>query len=131
MKQTILLLVVVALGSSACKKLGPYEKIDGTWKITSSEIFGTSIPGDGSTISFVECDTPPCPGSDYLASDGTTSNITYEFLNDDDILAIVDTTGNGGSYNAEWDVGTFTKSRLTLSADAGFFGPFKMTLEKE
>ena len=131
MKKIILLLAVIALGASACKKQGPYEKIEGTWLVASVTLLGATVEGDGSSITFNACETPPCPGSDYKKSDNTTGMITYEFLDEASILAIVDTSNLGGNNHAEWDVSAFTATRLTLSADAGIFGTVSMKLEKE
>lgn len=110
-------------------QLAPSEQIVGTWVINESFILGSTIPGDGSTITFNACGETECTGSDFLASDESTSTLTYELNEEATLLTITDNDGSkGGSYSGEWTVESITNSSLTISAET-FLGivRFKMT----
>lgn len=106
----------------------PEEMIVGTWVVTSAEIFGETVPGDGSTLTFNSCDTT-CTGSDYLASDQTTGSITYSFDEDFSTITIVDNSEDGGNYNGTWDILELSNSNLRLITET-FLGTFEMELNK-
>ena len=109
--------------------LAAEERIVGTWVINESQILGNTIPGDGSTITFNACTDTGCTGSDYLAADASTSDITYTLNADATLLTIDDSDpSKGGSYTGEYTIVTFTNSSMTITIDT-FLGPvtFKMT----
>lgn len=94
------------------------ERIVGTWTIKESTVLGFTIPGDGSTLTFIECGTT-CTGVDFLASDSSTGTFTYVFTNDNTILSIDDNDAlSGGSYSGDWTIDKFTNSTLTLSGSS-------------
>ena len=106
----------------------PEEMIVGTWAVTSGEILGETIPGDGSTLTFNSCDTE-CTGSDYLASDETTGSIRYSFNEDFTTITIVDNSADGGNYDGTWDILELSNSDLHLKTET-FLGTFEMELKK-
>ena len=107
-----------------------YEKIKGTWTIYNMNMWATDIPGDGSTLTFDFCDEPPCTGRDYEASEGTTGTFTYEFIENDTKILIVDEDPNGGNYNTTWDVLDLEKSKLRMTGEFSIFGSMLVEMSK-
>ena len=106
------------------------ERIQGTWTISSMNMFGVDIPGDGSTLTFNGCDAT-CTGQDYEATGETTGTFTYEFIENNTQLKITDNDpDNGGSYNGTWDILDFTSSKLRLTIDTGLLGNIQMEMNK-
>lgn len=105
------------------------ERILGTWTIKESVIFGATIPGDGSTLTFNEC-TSICTGADYLAEDDSMGSFTYSFNSDNTVLIIDDSDASvGGSYSGEWTIEGFTNNAITLKGNT-LFGEFIMRFTK-
>jgi len=129
-KLAIIVLSGILFFGVSCKKQSAYEKLDGTWEITESSLMGITVQGDGSTLSFTDCGSPPCSGTDYDGTNKTTGSFTYELLNDDKTLSIADTSSLGGSLNADWEVGTLTKSTLRITANT-LFGDLTTTCSKK
>jgi hypothetical protein len=96
----------------------PYAKINGTWKVEGTRAFGRTFPGDGSSLTFNDCTSAPCSGTDYLASDKSSGNFTYTIASDQKSITIADPSGEGGSFNGRWDVLVFEKSSLRLSSES-------------
>lgn len=115
-KHAVIVLAGILILGISCKKKSAYEKLDGTWEVEEITLWGATAPGDGSTLSFTDCSSPPCPGTDYDGTNKTTGTFTYELLDDDKTLSITDTSSLGGSLDADWDVGTLTKSTLRITA---------------
>ena len=135
--KNIMLLAAVFFMFNACdlesEEAGPenvYERISGTWSIESMNMLGLDIPGDGSTLTFEKCDEPPCIGRDYEATDKTTGEFTYEFVENDTKIVIVDEDEKGGNYNATWDVLDFDKDNLRITGEFPIFGNMQMELRK-
>ena len=124
----VLLLVVI----SSCKKDEgePAEMIVGKWTVSSTEILGTNVPGDGSYLIFNACSGGTCTGVDYMASDTTTGSFTYVLNGEGTVLAITDTMDEGGNYNFSFDVLELSDNDMRLSAETGIFGTMKMVLTK-
>lgn len=109
--------------------LAAEERIVGTWVINESELLGSTLPGDGSSITFTACTDTGCTGSDFLAADESTSSITYTLNSEATLLTIDDSDpSKGGSYTGEYTIETFTNSSMTISIET-FIGlvRFKMT----
>jgi hypothetical protein len=96
----------------------PYAKINGTWKIESTQAFGYTFPGDGSSLTFNDCSNAPCSGIDYLYSDKSKGTFTYTIAADQKSITIVDKSGEGGAYNGKWDVLVFEKGRLRITTES-------------
>ncbi len=107
-----------------------YERISGTWMIDEMNLFGADIPGDGSTLSFNNCDQPPCTGNDYSASDETTGEFTYQFIEDDTKIQIIDQDPEGGNYHATWSVQDFEARSLRMTGEFGIFGGMSLDMSK-
>jgi hypothetical protein len=107
-----------------------YEKISGTWLIDEMNLFGTDIPGDGSTLSFNSCDEPPCTGNDFSASDETTGEFTYQFIENDTKIEIIDEDLNGGNYHATWSIQDFESKSLRMTGEFGLFGSMRLDMSK-
>ncbi len=107
-----------------------YEKIKGTWTISKMNMFGTDIPGDGSTLTFEQCDEPPCIGRDYEATDETTGEFTYEFIENDSKILIVDEDDKGGNYNTTWAILDFESKSLRMTGEFGIFGNMQVEMNK-
>ncbi|MCP4440577.1 MAG: hypothetical protein GY810_16650 [Aureispira sp.] len=88
----------------------PYEKIDGKWSLKSVEVLAIVSDGDGSTITFSDCDSPPCQGDAFDADDNKTENFTYEFKEDDVILSIT-----GSAMLGEYDILNFSNTYLKIT----------------
>ncbi|MFK7796635.1 MAG: hypothetical protein AB8E82_04215 [Aureispira sp.] len=97
-----------------------YDKAEGTWRITSTEFLTSTIPGDGSTLTFDNCSSPPCAGQDYKASDATTGAFTYEFDEVENLLIINDPSQDGGNYNDTFDILNFTATNLRITSGSLF-----------
>ncbi len=93
-------------------------------------MLGMDIPGDGSTLSFENCDEPPCNGQDYEATDKTTGTFTYKFIEEDSKIVIVDVDENGGNYNTTWSVLDFESDLLRITGEFPIFGSMQMNLRK-
>lgn len=130
--------VICCMGISACDLVNEedetpanvYEQIKGTWSINKIYMLGAGVPGDGSTLSFEDCDEPPCTGHDYKSSDGTTGTFTYEFIENDSEIVIVDEDDNGGNYNTTWSVLDFESGELRITGEFGIFGNMLLEMSK-
>jgi hypothetical protein len=118
------------LGSEDEEPTSVYEKINGTWTISSMNIFGIEVPGDGSTLSFGDCQDGICTGQDYEATDGTTGEFTYQFIESESKILIIDEDPNGGNYNATWAILDFDSQTLRLTGDFGVLGNMQMEMSK-
>lgn len=130
-KLAVILLSGILIFSISCKKQSAYEKLDGTWEAVETILLGSTIPGNGSTLSFTDCGSPPCEGTDYDGTDKTTGSFTYELLDNDKTLSITDTSSLGSNWNAEWKVETLTKSTLRITANTGLFGDMTVKFSKK
>lgn len=130
LKSGILAMFVLVV-LAACKKeeLTPAELIQGKWIITSSEFLATTIPGDGSYLTFNACSSS-CTGTDYKASDGTSGTFEYVLNSEGTQIVMVDGSSNGGSYNYTWDILELTDSRFRMTTST-VFGNFKVEMSKE
>lgn len=126
---TFILISSFSILISSCKKTPASEKIQGKWIITSQNILGSEIAGDGSFLTFDACSST-CSGTDYEATNGTSGNFTYTLNPDENQLIISDTTNNGGNYNFTWTIEQLTKSDLRISTTT-FFGNAEITLAKD
>ncbi len=109
--------------------LAPDERIQGKWVISSSEILGQTVPGDGSYLEFHSCETN-CGGIDYIASDETSGEFSYTLNDNGTLITIVDDSPDGGAYNGEWDILEFSNSKIVITAET-FLGPLRMEMNKE
>jgi len=106
------------------------EMVKGTWTISSMNMFGVDIPGDGSTLTFGDCVDGVCTGQDYEASDGTTGTFTYELTDNDTKIVIVDEDPNGGNYNTTWDILDLESKSLRMTGDFSIFGTMLIEMNK-
>jgi hypothetical protein len=107
-----------------------YEKISGTWVIDEMNLFGADIPGDGSSLTFNQCDAPPCTGNDYNASEETTGDFTYQFIENDTKIEIIDEDPDGGNYHATWSIQDFESKSLRMTGEFGLFGSMRLDMSK-
>lgn len=133
---TTLCLLLDASVFTSCKDdddeviLAINERIVGKWTVTETKALGFTIPGDGSYITFNACSGGTCTGTDFLAEDESTSELTYEFKSGDTILSIDDSDANaGGAYSGEWTIVSFTNSELLLKAET-FLGEVSIKFNK-
>lgn len=121
---SIALLLLGTMLMNACENTNgiqtSYDKVEGTWRITSTEFLTSIIPGDGSTLTFYNCAMPPCTGQDYKASDTTTGTFTYEFDEVENLLIINDLVQSGGNYNDTFDILNFTENNLRITSSSLF-----------
>lgn len=137
-KELFLVIILCCFGINACDLTSEedeapanvYEKISGTWTINQMNMLGMNIPGDGSTLTFEFCDQPPCTGQDYEASGETTGTFTYEFVENDTKIVIIDEDENGGNYNTTWSVLDFGTQELRMSGDFSIFGSMLLEMSK-
>jgi hypothetical protein len=106
----------------------PEKSLAGKWNITNVRVLGISTNGDGSHLTFNDCDST-CSGIDYKASNQTTGSFTYT-LNGESSVTIIDNSSNGGSYNGTWTINSFTATNLVLSINT-ILGEQKISLTKE
>jgi hypothetical protein len=106
------------------------EMVKGTWTISSMNMFGVDIPGDGSTLTFGDCVDGVCTGQDYEASDGTTGTFTYELTDNDTKIVILDEDPNGGNYNTTWDILDLESKNLRMTGDFSIFGTMLIEMNK-
>jgi len=106
------------------------EMVKGTWTISSMNMFGVDIPGDGSTLTFGDCVDGVCTGQDYEAADGTTGTFTYELTENDTKIVIVDEDPNGGNYNTTWDILDLESKNLRMTGDFSIFGTMLIEMNK-
>lgn len=104
--------------------------LEGKWIITSSEILGSTAPGDGSYLKFDACIDTGCNGIDFKASDTTTGDFTYVLSQDETILEINDQNSDGGNYNYTWDILELSNTDLRIIANTTF-GTLKIEMIKE
>ena len=112
--------LVFSVSLLSCEKQGEdivEPSIEGKWKITSQEIFGSTVPGDGSYLKFDSCFDTICNGTDFKASDSTTGDFTYVLSEDETILEINDQDSDGGNYNYTWDILELSNSNLRMIAN--------------
>jgi hypothetical protein len=129
-----ILLSAILIAFTSCTKedKDPSELIVGKWNITSSELLGTTVPGNGSYLEFNACSSADtCTGVDYDASDTTLGSFTYTLNSDGSILDITDTMSEGGNYNFTFDVLELTETDMRITAETGIFGNLLMVLSKE
>lgn len=132
------LIFVIFIAITSCDQLldedpvpeNVYEQISGTWVIDEVNMFGTDIQGDGSSLTFTKCDEPPCTGQDYKASGETTGTFTYQFIENDSKILIVDEDEKGGNYNASWSILEFENGNLRMTGEFGVFGNMQLMMSK-
>lgn len=108
----------------------PSEMVKGTWTISSMNMWGLDIPGDGSTLTFGECVDGVCTGQDFEAEGGTTGTFTYELTNNDTKIVIIDEDPNGGNYNTTWDILDLESKKLRITGDFSIFGSMLVEMRK-
>ncbi len=106
------------------------EMVKGTWTISTMNMFGIDIPGDGSTLTFGDCVDGVCTGQDYEAAEGTTGTFTYELTDNDTKIVIVDDDPNGGNYNTTWDILDLKSNNLKMTGDFSIFGAMLIEMNK-
>ena len=114
-----------------CKKeepKTPQQMLEGQWSVVSSNILGTTVPGDGSYLRF-NAYTSNYSGVDFKASDTTTGSFTYSLNEAATVLTITDTSANGGNWNAAWDVLDLTESKLKITSST-FLGNLTVEFSK-
>ncbi len=107
----------------------PQEILEGKWIINSSEILGTTVPGDGSYLQFNACD-PTCGGIDFNQSDTTMGTFTYDLNDAATVLVINDDTDDGGNYNYSWDILELSETELRMVAST-ILGSLQIELRPE
>ena len=131
--KTITILLLTSLFLSCTKTdddVEPDKTLTGKWSITNTKFLGINIPGDGSYLSFSDCEGTTCSGVDYKASDQSSSTFTY-VLNDEESINIIDNdSSKGGSYSGTWTIQEYTTTKLILKI-ATIFGDQVITFEKE
>ncbi len=132
MKNTLLpLFILIATTFTACKKTEeatPQQNLIGKWTITSSELLGSVVPGDGSYLVF-SGDGVSGSGSDHKASDNSTGTFTYTMNSDATSIVIADTMSAGGSYNGTWDILELTDDKFRITATT-ILGNLKVEMAK-
>lgn len=125
-------LLIVALGIVSCKKdesNSPENQIEGKWVIYNQEVLGSSVPGDGSYLTF--SGGLSGTGTDYKASDSTTGQFTYVMDEEATQIEIVDTMSDGGNYNYTFDILQLDAERFRFTANTGLFGDLLIEMNKE
>lgn len=125
-------LLIVALGFVSCKKDEsnlPENQIEGKWIIYNQEILGSSVPGNGSYLTF--SGGLSGTGTDYKASDSTTGQFTYSVDEEATQIEIVDTMSEGGNYNYTFDILQLDGDRFRFTANTGLFGDLLIEMNKE
>lgn len=125
-------LLIVALGFVSCKKDEsnlPENQIEGKWIIYNQEILGSSVPGNGSYLTF--SGGLSGTGTDYKASDSTTGQFTYAMDEEATQIEIVDTMSEGGNYNYTFDILQLDGDRFRFTANTGLFGDLLIEMNKE
>jgi hypothetical protein len=124
--------IALILISISCKKKDPEptaaELMEGKWVVSSSELLGTVVPGDGSYLRFDAC-ASTCSGVDYKVSDTTSGTFTYSINDEATLLSITDNSSDGGSWSGEWDILELTETDLRMTTSTAF-GSFKVELTK-
>ena len=120
---------LVLFGCKKVEVMTPGEMLVGKWMITSSELLGSVVPGDGSYLIFNAC-SGTCTGADYKASDSSTGSFTYTLNSDATQIDIEDETSVGGSYNYTWDILELTETDFRITAST-VLGNLKIEMEKE
>ncbi len=120
MKRTLPILgafLILELAVSCKKKdiKSPAQLLEGKWMVSNSNIAGSDIPGDGSYLDSTAC-ASSCIGVDFKASDTTSGVFTYTLNEEGTVLNINDSSSDGGSWNAEWDVLELNESTLKITA---------------
>jgi hypothetical protein len=130
---SLISLLLGAILMNACENVEGvqtvYDQAEGKWTITSTEFLTSTILGDGSTLTFDNCSTPPCTGQDYKASDNTTGTFTYQFDAIENLLIINDPSSDGGNYNDTFDILNFTETNLRITS--GSLLGLNVTIEME
>lgn len=133
MKRTLPILgaFLILVLAVSCKKKdikSPAQFLEGKWMVSNSNIAGSDIPGDGSYLDFAACSSS-CSGVDFKASDTTSGVFTYTLNEEGTVLNINDSSSDGGSWNAEWDVLELNESTLKITAGT-FLGNLTVTFSK-
>ena len=127
-KQILLLIIAISIVLLSCKKEDektPQEMLEGKWTIHSSEILGSTVPGDGSYLQF----NASFDGVDYKASDTTYGTFTYSMNETATIINITDTISDGGNWNFAWDVLDLTEAKLRMTTTT-FLGNLTVEFNK-
>lgn len=108
--------IVFVMVFVSCKNdvLTPHEMLVGKWMITSQEILGVEIPGDGSYLIFNAC-SGTCTGTDFKASDSSSGTFNYTLNEDATQIVINDQTSDGGAYNYTWDILELTETNFRMT----------------
>ncbi len=122
--------IIFAVVLLACKKevISPQEMLEGKWIITSQEILGVTVPGDGSYLIFNAC-SQTCTGTDYKASDSSSGTFDYILNEEATQIAIVDTMSAGGGYNYTWDILELTETNFRMTT-VTILGNLKIEMAK-
>ncbi len=83
------------------EEVGLEKTIAGEWTLSNTNYFGINAPGDGSSLSFNECDNSICTGVDYKDSDQTSSTFTYVLNGEESIDIVDDDTSEGDVIGTE------------------------------
>ena len=115
----------------SCKNdvLTPNEMLVGKWMITSKEILGVEIPGDGSYLIFNAC-SQTCTGTDFKASDSSSGTFNYTLNEDATQIVINDQTSDGGAYNYTWDILELTETNFRMTTIT-ILGNLKIEMAKD
>ena len=99
-----------------------YGKLEGTWMIDQRVVINDVNDGDGSWIKFNNCNEPPCTGLAYDAANDTEGPFTYEILENDTKVNIIDEDPrNGGYYNTTWIIQKLESDKLEIIGSEGFW----------
>lgn len=123
--------MVAVLMTAGCKKKNlktAQENLEGKWTVTSTEVLGSVVPGDGSYLQFYAC-SGSCNGVDHKVSDTTSGTFSYSLNDEATVLTITDNSTDGGSWGASWDLLELTETDLRMTASTAF-GNVKVEFKK-
>lgn len=126
----LLLTLFTACSKDDEKPANAYAKIKGTWQIDEVIVIGDVKKGDGSTMTFDQCDNPPCNGKLYNASKKTSDDFMYAFVNDNSRLEISGLQPGELGLNTTWLIDAFDSDYLRLKGDNGFWVNYKVKLTR-
>ena len=124
----IAIVFAVVLVSCKTEVLTPQEMLEGKWIITTQELLGVTVPGDGSYLVFNAC-SATCTGTDYKASDSSSGTFDYTMNENATEILINDPTNDGGNYNYNWDILELTETNFRITASS-IFGNLKIEMTK-
>ncbi len=115
--KSLTLLLLVGLLFSCDKEeeeVTPEMTITGKWMLTNTNYFGHDAPGEGSYLSFNECNDSICTGVAYKESDQSSGTFSYVLNGEESIDIIDDDSSKGGNWSGTWTITTFTSSNLVI-----------------